>query len=224
MLSLGLMLTSCGGDSNEKSGDKSKETKADADNEDKEEERRPGPEMGLHFEEDGEDEFGVPKNLLFATTSNGTVELGELQGHVAEVDQNSYKIIGIPANAVAAIGVKHMHEFFVYGVVEGGELKIYSGSPMVGEDKVKQWREIRPELIGRWENKEDDNFWAYYDLTNVYGDGNEEGTYYEVKGDQITYGVGKDASKMKIVKLTYKEFVITYPEGGTQSSWVKADF
>jgi hypothetical protein len=221
---LGLVLTSCGDDSKNKDADKNKETKAEAKEEVEEEERRPGPELGMHFEQDGEDEFGVSKNLIFATTENGTIELGTVQGEAAEVEPKSYKDFGIPTNAKTAIGVRYMHEMFIYAIEDNGKLKVYVGSPAEIGGKVKEWNEIRPELIGRWEAKEDDNFWAYYDLFSVYGDGNEEGTSYQIKGNQITYGLGADASVMKIVKLTSKEFTISYPDGSSPSTWVKADF
>ncbi|WP_448528566.1 hypothetical protein [Raineya sp.] len=73
-------------------------------------------------------------------------------------------------------------------------------------------------IQGRWELKESNSFWAFYDKNKVYSDGNEEGTTYTIDLDKITYGSGGTAM---ILSLDEKEMVLQ--SNGTKQTWVKAD-
>jgi hypothetical protein len=74
-------------------------------------------------------------------------------------------------------------------------------------------------IQGRWELKENNNFWAFYDKNKVYSDGNEQGTTYKIDLDKITYGSGGTAM---ILSIDEKEMVLQ--SNGSNQTWVKADF
>ena len=45
-------------------------------------------------------------------------------------------------------------------------------------------------ILGRWVMPEDDNgfeVWNFFDAEKSYGDGNETGTEYEIKGNKLIY-------------------------------------
>lgn len=73
-------------------------------------------------------------------------------------------------------------------------------------------------IQGRWELKDNNSFWAFYDKEKVYSDGNEEGTTYKIDLDKITYGSGGTAM---ILSIDEKEMVLQ--SNGTNQTWVKAD-
>ena len=64
-------------------------------------------------------------------------------------------------------------------------------------------------ILGKWVQPEQGGFqpWAAYDAEKVYGDGNEQGTEYEVKGDKLIYRVlgGGEPAEYKILTLNEKE-------------------
>lgn len=74
-------------------------------------------------------------------------------------------------------------------------------------------------ILGRWELKEDPNFWAFFDKNKVYGDGNEQGTTYKIDMGKITYGSGGEEL---ILSIDEKE--MTTQVNGKNQVWIKADF
>ncbi len=74
-------------------------------------------------------------------------------------------------------------------------------------------------ILGRWELKEDRNFWAFFDKSKVYGDGYEQGTTYKIDMGKITYGSGGEET---ILSIDEKE--MTTQANGKNQVWVKADF
>ncbi|KOY85119.1 hypothetical protein AD998_02195 [bacterium 336/3] len=78
-------------------------------------------------------------------------------------------------------------------------------------------------IQGRWvlpSPKEQFEPWVYYDGKKVYGDGNEEGSTYQIKGDVILYP--DTQSEVKVLSMNEKEMVIQLQEG-SKETWIKAD-
>ncbi|MDX1905299.1 MAG: hypothetical protein SFU27_14190 [Thermonemataceae bacterium] len=73
-------------------------------------------------------------------------------------------------------------------------------------------------ILGRWELKEDRNFWAFYEKDKVFGDGNEQGTTYKIDMGKITYGSGGEEI---ILSINEKEMVTQ--ANGTNQTWIKTD-
>lgn len=81
-------------------------------------------------------------------------------------------------------------------------------------------------ILGRWAMPADDGFepWAFYDAEKVYGDGNEQGTEYQIEGDKMIYRVlgGGKPAEYKIITLNEKILTLQIDETGEQT-WTKAD-
>jgi len=74
-------------------------------------------------------------------------------------------------------------------------------------------------ILGRWELKEDRNFWAFFDKSKVYGDGNEQGTTYKIEAGKIIFG---SDDEYLILYINEKEMLLQ--AYGQNQIWVKADF
>lgn len=81
-------------------------------------------------------------------------------------------------------------------------------------------------ILGRWVMPESDGFepWAFYDAEKTYGDGNEQGTEYQIKGDKMIYRVlgGGEPAEYKIVTLNEKTLTIQLDKD-KQETWTKSD-
>ncbi|MCU0438045.1 MAG: hypothetical protein MUC49_09005 [Raineya sp.] len=107
------------------------------------------------------------------------------------------------------------------------EQKEVSKDTVKVEQKPTTVTETKPNysklIQGRWvlpSPKEQFEPWAYYDEKKVYGDGNEEGVKYQIKGDVILYP--DTQSEVKILSITEKEMVLQLQEG-SKETWIKAD-
>lgn len=83
------------------------------------------------------------------------------------------------------------------------------------------------ELIrGRWVSEKDPDTgfepWAFFDKEKVYSDGNEEGTPYQLKEDQIIYDSVNGKTITRVIELTASRFV-EESEGGFRTVWKKED-
>lgn len=82
-------------------------------------------------------------------------------------------------------------------------------------------------ILGRWVMPEDDNgfeVWNFFDAEKSYGDGNETGTEYEIKGNKLIYRVlgGGEPAEYEIIELTDKK--LTYKiDKNRQETWTKSD-
>lgn len=163
---------------------------------------------------------GIVTHQLYLYEGDKKYDLGRVTGGVEVLAKERFAEFGIPATALAAVTIHYGGDTYYYAIREEGSLKFYNGGPYMDETGAMQyeWQKGEPLLLGRWENKEQPEFWVFYDIGRFYSDGNEEGTAYEIKNNSITF----DDIENKIVKLTATELVTQTAEG-TTTTWVKAD-
>lgn len=81
-------------------------------------------------------------------------------------------------------------------------------------------------LIGRWVTAADPDTgfepWLVFDVQKYYSDGHEEGAYFQLEGDTITYYSEYGNLTHKVIELSETRFV-EETEDGIQTVWTKAD-
>lgn len=96
-----------------------------------------------------------------------------------------------------------------------------------GTEAKEQKPDYSKLILGRWVMPADENGfepWAFYDAEKVYGDGNEQGTEYQIEGDKMIYRVlgGGEPAEYKIITLNETTLTLQLNED-TQQTWTKAD-
>lgn len=81
-------------------------------------------------------------------------------------------------------------------------------------------------LIGRWVTTADPDTgfepWLVFDVQKYYSDGNEEGAYFQLDGNTITYYTEYGNVTNKVLELSETRFV-EETEDGIRTVWTKAD-
>lgn len=81
-------------------------------------------------------------------------------------------------------------------------------------------------LIGRWVSAADPETgfepWLVFDVQKYYSDGNEEGAYFQLDGQTITYYSEHGNVTNKVLELSETRFV-EETEDGIRTVWTKAD-
>lgn len=81
-------------------------------------------------------------------------------------------------------------------------------------------------LLGRWVLPLDPETgyqpWKFFDIQKYYGDGNEEGAYFELAGDQLTYYAEHGRVTHTVIVLSESQ-LIEETEEGMRLEWHKAD-
>ncbi|MBF2052740.1 MAG: hypothetical protein IGS03_04655 [Candidatus Sericytochromatia bacterium] len=81
-------------------------------------------------------------------------------------------------------------------------------------------------LIGRWVTTADPDTgfepWLVFDVQKYYSDGNEEGAYFQLDDNTITYYAEYGNTTNKVLELSETRFV-EETEDGIRTVWTKAD-
>jgi len=81
-------------------------------------------------------------------------------------------------------------------------------------------------LIGRWVSAPDPDTgfepWLVFDVQKYYADGNEEGAYYQLSEDSLTYYAEAGTLTLRVLTLN-ETTLITETEDGHQTTWHKAE-
>jgi hypothetical protein len=104
-------------------------------------------DIGLGYQNFGEDEFGIPLSVLMLAENGGAIALDTVRVSLAKIERGRYAEMGIPSEALDACGGWYAGSGdYFYVVQRKGKTVVYKGFQDEAQtDQGYHWQELEME-------------------------------------------------------------------------------
>lgn len=151
------------------------------------------------------------------------VIIAKMQGTYRKISPASYSEYDVPSEALCAAILSGSFNSVLFAIEKKELCKLFYRQITTKNDTTDYplWHEVDINLLGRWENENQPEFWVIFDAFKKYSDAYEYGIEYRISGDTI-YSEGNPI--MHISQLSPTSYLENAPDESYRRTWVKADF